>query len=318
MSPFFLVPLTAALAGLGCSESRAQPPRQAGPESRALAYLGQEVQRWSGENKCYSCHNNGDGARALYTAIRLSYPVPPATLAETSRWLAGPPRWDHNGGASPFSDKKLARIQFAAALVDALSAGQMTDRQALLRAAALVVEGQEKDGSWQVDAPGSIGSPATYGACLATCQARRILHTADPVRYQTAIARADHWFCTVPVKSVVDAAAALLALKTSQDPGGPAKQRQCLVLIQKAEAATGGWGPYTRTPPEVFDTALALLAISHYAEPDSARVPIVPPPASQSPVWQRRDIGERGGERNGAGQADDATWAGLSFIRTAA
>ena len=30
---------------------------------RALQFLSREVPSWSIENKCYSCHNNGDAAR---------------------------------------------------------------------------------------------------------------------------------------------------------------------------------------------------------------------------------------------------------------
>jgi hypothetical protein len=43
------------------------------PEERALVYLAREVPRWSVENKCHSCHNNGDAARALYQTKRHSY-----------------------------------------------------------------------------------------------------------------------------------------------------------------------------------------------------------------------------------------------------
>src|SRR5438309_2719281 len=129
-------------------------PNQPSAESRALAYLAREVPRWSGENKCYSCHNNGDAARALYTAVRLGYSVPPKALDDTTRWLVRPQQWHHNG-ESPFSDKKLAPIQFAAALAEAVAAG--CDKEPLIRAAELVAEHQERDGSWQVDAPGTIG-----------------------------------------------------------------------------------------------------------------------------------------------------------------
>src|SRR5438046_2633452 len=191
--------LSLALA-LGGSNSKAP----ASAEGRAVAYLAREVPRWSRENKCYSCHNNGDAARALYAAVRLSYAVPPQAFADTSRWLARPQQWDHNGGEGPFSDKKLARIQFAAALLDALDAGKLKDRQPLAQAAELIVEHQEKNGSWPVDAPGTIGSPATYGTCLATYQARRVLQGADPARYQTAIARADDWLRKEPVNNVLD------------------------------------------------------------------------------------------------------------------
>jgi squalene cyclase len=266
MDALVLVPLALSLAGRALSEATAQEFKRANPENRALAYLVHEVPRWSRENKCYSCHNNGDAARVLYTAIRLSLPVPPQALADTSRWLARPQQWDHNGGEGPFSDKKLARIQFAAALVEAVNAGQVHDRQALKRAAELVVEHQEKDGSWQVDAPGTIGSPATYGACLATYQARRVLQAADPVRYRAAITRADQWLRNVPVNSVLDAAAILLALGDSEEPALRGQQQKCLALIRQGESKKGGWGPYPNSPPEPFDTAVVLLALGRSAD----------------------------------------------------
>src|SRR5262249_20227306 len=92
-------------------EPQAKEPAAATTEKRVLAYILPEVPRWSTENKCYSCHNNGDAARALYTAARLTYPVPVQALADTSRWLAQPQQWDHNGGEGPSSNKPLARIQ---------------------------------------------------------------------------------------------------------------------------------------------------------------------------------------------------------------
>ena len=261
MSAILVVPLAVALTGLMTDPGSEV---QSTAESRALAYLAQEVPHWARENKCYSCHNNGDAARALYTAVRLSYPVPPKALDDTSRWLERPGQWDHNGGEGPFSDKKLACIQFAAALVDALGAGCVKDRPALSRAAERVVEYQEKDGSWQVDAPGTIGSPATYGTCLATYQARRVLQTADADRYQTAIAKANHWLRKVAVKNVLDAAAVLLALEASEDADACAQRRPCLLLIRQGQSENGGWGPYVNSPPEPFDSAVVLLALGRY------------------------------------------------------
>src|SRR5437879_5357235 len=87
MSAILVVPLAVALTGLMTDPGGEV---QSTAESRALAYLAQEVPHWARENKCYSCHNNGDAARALYTAVQLSYPVPPKALADTSRWLERP------------------------------------------------------------------------------------------------------------------------------------------------------------------------------------------------------------------------------------
>jgi hypothetical protein len=133
------------------------------PESRAIAYLADEVSLWSRENHCFSCHNNGDGARALYTARRLSYAVPESSLAETTQWLTRPLEWDENRGQPGFSDKQLARIQFAASLVEAFEAGLIEDREILVQAAESLLPYQRGDGSWQVDVEAIVGSPVTPG-----------------------------------------------------------------------------------------------------------------------------------------------------------
>ena len=90
------------------------------PEGKALAYLSAEVPRWSREHRCFSCHNDGDAARALYAAVRLGKPIPDRATLETDRWLARPEGWDKNGGDGPFGDKGLARLQFTAALASAM------------------------------------------------------------------------------------------------------------------------------------------------------------------------------------------------------
>jgi hypothetical protein len=254
--------------------SGAEPPKPTDssgstPESRAVAYLAREVPRWSAENKCYSCHNNGDAARALYTAVRLKYTIASAALEDTSRWLARPGDWDNNGGKAGYSDKGLARIQFAAALVEAVDARQVKGESSLPRAAELVAEHQQPDGSWKVDAEGTIGSPATYGSCLATYQALRTLRRADAKRYRTAIARADQWLRKVPVKSVLDAAAVSLALGGSDDRDARAQRGHCLALVRKGQAKEGGWGPHVNSPPEPFDSAVVILALLPLAhQPD--------------------------------------------------
>ena len=50
-----------------------QPPAPQGVEARAVAYLAAEVPRWRREHPCYSCHNNGDAARALIAASSRGY-----------------------------------------------------------------------------------------------------------------------------------------------------------------------------------------------------------------------------------------------------
>src|SRR5262249_55637622 len=217
------------------------------PEGRAVAFLAREVPRWSAENKCYSCHNNGDAARALYVASRFGYAVPREALDDTSRWLARPERWDHNGGDTPNKDRGLARIQFASALAEALDAGRLKERPALAKAAELVAEYQRKDGSWQIAGADNLGAPATYGTALATTLARRTLQKADLERYREEIGRGEEWLRTAKVKTVLDAAAVLLGLDGSADADA-AQRRHCLELIRKGQGEDGGWGPYVTSP----------------------------------------------------------------------
>src|SRR5579859_38292 len=105
----------------------AAPPPS--PEERALGYLAREVPRWSKKNRCYSCHNNGDAARALYVAVRLRRAIPAGALADTTHWLERPAGWDHNGGEGPYSDQKLARLHFAGALAEANAAHASRDNR---------------------------------------------------------------------------------------------------------------------------------------------------------------------------------------------
>lgn len=231
------------------------------PELRAIAFLSSEVPRWFAENKCYSCHNNGDAARALYTARRLGYAVPDRAIDDTSGWLAKPGDWDHNKGDERFSDKVLARIQFAAGLADGIDSGDIKAKKALIDAAERLVNDQHKDGSWRIEAEGNIGSPATYGATLATYMARRTLERADRERFAAAIAKADQWLLKLEIHTVLDAASVLLALDGREGDAAAAQRRRCLKVIREGQSKDGGWGPYVNSPSEAFDTALVMLAL---------------------------------------------------------
>jgi hypothetical protein len=253
----------AALAG----EERAQPPA----EERALAYLAREVPRWSRENKCFSCHNNGDAARALYGALRLKFDIDPESLADTSAWLARPHVWRNNGGEGEFNDRTLAAVQFAASLAAATRADAVKSRQPLAEAAALVAGLQQPDGSWRIDGPDTIGAPATWGRTLLTANARHVLQQANSRRFQQEIERADAWLRTSRPQSVLDAAAALIGLGSAADAKAAEQRSRCLALIQQGEAKTGGWGPYRLAPPEPFDTAVVLIALTRSpATPETA------------------------------------------------
>lgn len=219
-----------------------------------MAYLAREVPAWPVKNKCYSCHNNGDAARALFVARRLAIPFDAAALESTARWLRRPADWKDNGPKVDYSDKKLATLQFAHALTEADSP------DALREAADQVRDLQEKDGSWAVDADGLPGSPVTYGRTLATVVARRVFVAADPKRYAEAINRSTEWLRNKKPVGVLDAAALLMG--SSGDPA------ECLAILRKGQTRDGGWGPFVTSPPEVFDTAIALLGLATLRQRD--------------------------------------------------
>ncbi len=245
-----------------------QTPASTNAEARAVAFLVREVPLWRREHPCYSCHNNGDAARALIAAAERGHQTREA-LADTLEWLSQPERWDTNKQGGGFEDLGLARIQFAAAATDARLAG-MAPETALMGAAAIVAQDQDEDGAWRLDVSQSIGSPATYGTALATSSARRTLAAAGRSSDALQIARADRWLRTTPVATVLDAAAVTLGLGTAGDDAANKQRATCLAIIKKGQAPDGGWGPYVTAPSEPFDTAVVMLALASL-EPSLAK-----------------------------------------------
>lgn len=240
------------------------------PEARAVEYLTREVPRWKAENDCYSCHNNGDAARALIVAASRGHAVG-TSLDDTLAWLEQPQRWNKNKTEGGIDDKPLARVQFAGALMLAVATGRAS-RHALGQASSLVVADQRPDGSWQLDTSQSIGSPATYGTTLATMAARRTLVASGREDMRPAIGKADAWLRATKVESVLDAAAVVLALEQASDAAAKTQRERALTTLSRGQAPDGGWGPYITVSPEVFDTALVLLALSELGRATAAPV----------------------------------------------
>ena len=163
----------------------AEPARPDPPKPGRSRSSSREVPRWSRENHCFSCHNNGDAARALYDAVRGAMPWPADALADTTGWLARP------DGLGP--QRRRRAVQRQAAGPRASSPRPWPPRvgpagspiaQALRRAA---------DGSSATrrpTAPGRSrariepGSPAAYGRSLATSSPATAL--APPTRTGSA------------------------------------------------------------------------------------------------------------------------------------
>lgn len=194
--------------------------------------------KWKRENGCYSCHNNGDGLRALIAAQRAGFEVD-AKVIEESLAALRPPGGD-------WEAKPLARLQRAMAVREAVAAG-LLDRQTLEDSAALVARDQQSDGHWQVeDELAAVGSPVTYGPVLATYLACEVLKASGTVElHASAIRRARRWLTARKPAHVLDLAVLVLALGREPD-------RQKLVAAQLPNAS---WNN------EPFDTAMARLAL---------------------------------------------------------
>jgi Prenyltransferase and squalene oxidase repeat len=238
--------------------------------ARGVVYLKVEVPKWKAEHPCYSCHNNGDATRALLVAGAKGYDIG-SSLDDTLAFLKQPAKWDQNKAPSGFDDKALARIQFASALAVAERHGKAASTD-LQIAAKMLVADQQADGSWQLDNSQSLGSPATYGTLIATWSARMTLISSGMQPDNFTIVQADKWIRGLTVENVLDASATVLALELSSDVMAENLRRNCLSILRTGQSKEGGWGPYVTAAPQVFDTALAVLALSSLeAEPRLAR-----------------------------------------------
>jgi len=248
------------VAGCATSGKKDEPAHRA--EAKAVGFLVREVPAWSRDNGCFSCHNNGDAARALYAARRNGYRISERVLAGTTAWVSAPEKWDDNKGDPGFSDQRLADVQFAAALVAALPTIRTNASGALNAAARRVAAGQTDAGTWPIDAGNPIGSPATYGTTLATFMAWQTL-TASPVEEaRRTLQRAENALLAVRPDTVPNAATLLLFHRARGVSSSTGKVAVPLEFLRRAQTSDGGWGPYADSPAESFDTALALLALA--------------------------------------------------------
>jgi len=241
------------------------------PVARGVDYLKKEVPKWKAEHPCYSCHNNGDATRALLVAGAKGYDIG-TSLDDTLTFLRQPSQWNQNKSAPGGSDDKvLARIQFASALAVAERHGKAASTD-LDAAAKLLVADQQADGSWQLDNSQSLGSPATYGTILATASARTSLIASGIQPDNFTIVQIDKWVRGLQPENVLDASGTILALELSSDVMAENLRRNCLSILRQGQSPEGGWGPYVTAAPQVFDTALAVLALSSLEpEPRLAR-----------------------------------------------
>ncbi|MEE3372839.1 MAG: prenyltransferase/squalene oxidase repeat-containing protein [Planctomycetota bacterium] len=237
-------------------------PHQPQALLRAVAYLQGEVRQWPEQHHCYSCHNNGDAARALFVARSAGIRVPQQALNRTTNWLARPGSWKNNGGDQRFSDQRLAQFQFSLALAAAHRAELLSDPLPLLQAATATAKQQQPDGSWALDTGGIVASPITYGRHLGTALGKNLLQQVDAKAFSLQITKAEKWLRQSQPHAIPDLSGLMIGLRESQDPAALKQLDRCQQLLRSAQAPAGGWGPFATHRAEPYDTAIALIALA--------------------------------------------------------
>lgn len=266
----------------GCQATRVPTlETQRSVPTAEAAFLIRAIDTWDKEQVCASCHHHGDAARVLSELglfDRLS-------TTFTREWLQNPLQWADPQDGAPFHDEQLAKIQFAWSLNAAIASGALEDDSSLSIAANGLLQDQKDDGSFSPHEMRAIGSPVTYGAVLATVAARQVLQSTRDRVFESALEKAESFLLAYHPKNVLDAAAILI----SQVP--TIHRTTCLRILTDGQSLDGGWGPFLHSPPEVFDTALALIALAPLRIED---------PLNDAVIRGRRFLLER--------QLDDGSW----------
>ena len=252
-----------ALGGTLAAQVKSDPPSEAVKASigRGVGFLATEVPKWKAEHPCYSCHNNGDATRALLVAQSKGFDIG-TSVDDTLAFLKQPAAWEQNKTRDGSGDDKtLARVQFASALAVAERHGKASSTD-LEAAAKLLIADQQLDGSWTLDQSKSIASPATYGTIIATWSARTTLISSGMQPDNFTIVQTDKYFRGLTPENVIDSAATLLGLDLASDVMAENLRRTCLSILRQGQSPEGGWGPYATAAPQVFDTSMAVLALS--------------------------------------------------------
>lgn len=248
----------------GAQESR---PSVESALRRGLRYLESQIPLWHEEHGCASCHHDGDATRALLEVHALhdsELAIGEEVLAAMLERLREPEHESQSAESSPYEDPVLADLQFSAALATACATGAIEERAPLVRAAVRLGEHVAEDGRYLVVPERVTGAPVTWGNTLATVMTERVLRLADTPDLRPLADRCRHALLAARPERSLDAAALLLRFA---DPAADEAEEgaecvaHCTQLLAASAASSGGFGPFVRSPAEVFDTAVVLLAL---------------------------------------------------------
>lgn len=234
---------------------------------RAIEFLGSQVPAWPRENQCFSCHHQGDGARALASARAQGWKLPAETLDSSQQWLEKLEDWHHQKGDPNAKDPLLADLQFSMTRMLLMPSSMASETESHLWFRSVgerLLPHQKEDGSWALESVPTVGTPGAPGSAWATFWAWRLLKAAAYPAFSPARERAEKWLLQIPIQHVPNAACKLLFVQ-ERDQGAQGESILCLEFLMKSQSRFGGWGPYPGSPAEIFDTSLALIALATHA-----------------------------------------------------
>ncbi len=259
-----LISVGCLLVGCCCFPAAADEPAVRRALERGSAYLVDELRTWDRDNRCATCHNHGQGGRAIFAAAQQKLgPSLDRLPDDYLALLANPAAWQLQE-ATPGGDQKLADLHYARALLAAARvpdvARQLTPPRGEI--AARLARHQESDGSWPRDPTSELGTPLTFGSALGTALMRETLQAFAAQEQRENIDQATAWLLRQQPQNIVTASALVLGLQDVPTAEADALRARCRRLLSTGQATEGGWGPYVQAPPEPFDTALAVLALA--------------------------------------------------------
>jgi hypothetical protein len=252
---------------------------------KGIAYLAVETPKWQVEHRCASCHHQGSAVRALLVARAKGRLKSDEVLATSLDWLVCPEKWGENHGDPQASDQALAELQFGGSLLAAQKQFPDRFREPLSQLAKQLAKRQGTDGKFDLENVDGLASPITLGPILLTGMARDVFE-AHGQAFREEAKRANGWLRGFKPRNTLEGASLLISLGHGEENKSVRATARKIVLESAHER--GGFGPYASAPPEVFDTALAVIALSRDEEAAKHRE-LIEKGKRQMVLWQLED-----------------------------